>query len=463
MRSEREKPEIPDADPPAASLVAPATDRPLSCLFIDFNAYFAGVEQHDHPELMGKPVIVTPLASEHTGAIAASYEARPFGIKRGTKVADARKLCPGIAVMPARHDRYVVVHKQLMTEIERHIPLEKVYSIDEAAFRLSRSEQDPARAMDTARRIKEGITRNVGPALRSSIGIAPTRLLAKLAAERVKPDGLTVLRQEDLPHALEDIPLTDIPGIGAGVAARLARADVNNFMALWRLQPKQARAIWGSVMGERFWHGLHGFETVEEPTKKSMIGHSRVLTREHEAPEKARIVARALLLKAASRLRHYEMHASSVSLSVRIRPEGGWQSARRFKHSQDSFLFLKLLDEMWAELCANQRRKGPLPRLGGVTVYLHGLAKCGETALEQLELFAEPERVEKDARRAGLWKAIDDINADLDAKFQRLGTPTAKGEHKRHISLASQSGLALNYLGVKIAFSRVPEEAEFLY
>lgn len=459
MLSRPEKPGISDS----GAAVAPAADRPLSCLFIDFNAYFAGVEQHDHPKLMDKPVIVTPLASEHTGAIAASYEARPFGIKRGTKVADARKLCPGIAVMPARHDRYVAVHKLLMKEIERHIPLEKIYSIDEAAFRLSRSEQDPARAIETAYRIKEGIARNVGPALRSSIGIAPTRLLAKLAAERVKPDGLTVLRIEDLPHALEDIPLTDIPGIGAGVAARLSRAGVNDFMALWRLQPKQARAIWNSVMGERFWHGLHGFETVEEPTKKSMIGHSRVLSREHEAPEKARIVARALLLKAASRLRHYGMYASSLSLSVRLRPEGGWQSARRFKHSQDSFLFLNLLDEMWSQLCIRQRQKGPMPRFGGVTVYLHGLSKCGDTALEQLDLFAEPESVEKDARRAGLWKAIDDINADLDSKFQRLGAPSPDGARKRHISLASQSGLALNYLGAKIAFSRVPEEAEFLY
>ncbi|WP_375205914.1 Y-family DNA polymerase [Hyphococcus sp.] len=440
-----------------------AAKRPLSYLFIDFNAYFAGVEQHDHPELFGKPVIVTPLASEHTGAIAASYEARPFGIKRGTKVADARILCPGIAVMPARHDRYVAVHKLLMKEIERHIPLEKIYSIDEAAFRLSRSEQDPARAVATAHRIRQGIAQNVGPALRASIGIAPTRLLAKLAAERVKPDGLTVLRAEDLPHALADIPLTDIPGIGAGVEARLARAGVNNFMKLWNLQPKEARAIWGSVMGERFWHGLHGYETVEEPTKKSMIGHSRVLTREHENPDKARIVARALLLKAASRLRHYGMHSSSLSLSVRLRPEGGWQAARRFTYSQDSFQFLALLDEMWAEFCKSQRRKGHSPRLGGVTVYLHGLAKQGETALEQLDLFAEPQGVEKDARRAGLWKVIDTINADLDAKFQRLGGSREEGGPKRHVALASQSGLALNYLGAKIAFSRVPEEAEFLY
>ncbi|MEO1137391.1 MAG: hypothetical protein AAFW68_12430, partial [Pseudomonadota bacterium] len=295
------------ADSLTTPLPSPAGSRPLAYLFIDFNAYFASVEQHDHPELQGRPVIVIPLASEHTSAIAASYEARSFGIKRGTKVRDARTLCPDLAVMPARHDRYVAVHKQVMREIERHLPLEKIYSIDEAAFRLSRSEADPARALETAKHVMKGISENVGPALRASIGLAPSRLLAKLAAERVKPDGLTVLRADDLPHALADMKLTDIPGVGAGVAARLARAGVTNFLSLWALQPKQARAIWGSVMGERFWYGLHGFETVEEPTKKSMIGHSRVLTRDHEAPDKARIVARALLLKAASRLRHYKM------------------------------------------------------------------------------------------------------------------------------------------------------------
>lgn len=440
-----------------------AGSRPLAYLFIDFNAYFASVEQHDHPELQGRPVIVTPLASEHTGAIAASYEARPFGIKRGTKVRDARELCPHLAVMPARHDRYVAVHKQLMTEIERHLPLEKIYSIDEAAFRLSRSEAHPARAIETAKRVMKGIAENVGPALRASIGLAPSRLLAKLAAERVKPDGLTVLTVDDLPHALSDMPLTDIPGVGAGVSARLAGAGVTDFLSLWALQPKQARAIWGSVMGERFWYGLHGFETVEEPTKKSMIGHSRVLTRAHEAPDKARIVARALLLKAASRLRHYGMFASTLSLSVRLRPDGRWEQMRRFAYSKDSFLFLKILDEMWESFLEKRRRDDTHGRIGGVTVYLHGLAQPGETAIDQLDLFAEPDRIRDDDRCAGLWSLIDEINADPDGTFRRLGAPSEKREPKRHVMLASQSGLSLNYLGAKIAFSRVPEEAEFLY
>lgn len=439
----------------------------LAYLFIDFNAYFASVEQHDHPELRGRPVIVSPLDSEHTSAIAASYEARPYGIKRGSRIRDARMLCPGIAVMPARHDRYVEVHRLLMKEIERHLPLEKVYSVDEAAFRLSPSERDPKRAVETAKRVKEGIAANVGVALRSSIGLAPTRLLAKLAAERMKPDGLTVLTLDDLPGKLADIPLTDIPGVGAGVSARLARAGVHTFTELWNLQPKQARAVWNSVTGERFWYGLHGYETVEEPTKKSMIGHSRVLSREHETPDKARIVARALLLKAASRLRHYGMLAGSMSLSIRLRPDGGWDGARRFSPSSDSYGFLKSLDEMWAEFLLHRRRENAGGRLGGVTVYLHGLVKPGDGVAAQLDLFADPVRAAADTRRAGLWRAIDAINRDEDAKFRRLGgekdadgPPAAR---RRYVALASQTALDLNYLGTKIAFSRVPEEAEFLY
>ncbi|MBB5519399.1 Y-family DNA polymerase [Amphiplicatus metriothermophilus] len=436
----------------------------LRYLFIDFNAYFAAVEQHDHPGLFGRPVVVAPLASESSGAIAVSYEARAFGIRRGTPIREARRLCPGLAVMPARHDRYVAVHKQLMDEIGRHLPLVKVYSIDEAAFRLSRSEEHPRAALVVARAIKRGIAENVGPALRASIGLAPSRLLAKLAAERNKPDGLTVLEIADLPRRLAGMPLEEIPGVGPGVAARLARAGVHDFPALWRLQPKQARAIWGSVQGERFWYALHGYEVDEPETKKSMIGHSRVLSREHERPCEARVVGRALLLKAASRLRHYGLHARALTLAVRLRPVGRWEGARRFPPTQDSFSFLRVFDALWAAFLDEARcgRGAPAPRCGGVTVYLHDLAAEGAAELAQLDLFAPSDPAAD--RRARLWATIDRINADLEHKFERLGGGSKTGEkRRRYVTLARQQGLDLDYLGAKIAFSRVPEEAEFLY
>ncbi|MEQ8935628.1 MAG: hypothetical protein RIE56_07535, partial [Amphiplicatus sp.] len=160
----------------------------------------------------------------------------------------------------------------------------------------------------------------------------------------------------------------------------------------------------------------------------------------------------------------HDMHASSLSVSVRLRPDGRWEEARRFPYSQNSFRFLKLFDEIWDQFVTaekKQPRRGPM-RCGAVTVYLHGLASDGGEKVMQADLFtpSSPE----DGRQARLWRAIDAINSDPEHKFARLGGAAgeAAGPHK-HIMLARQQSLALNYLGAKIAFSRVPEEAEFLY
>jgi DNA polymerase-4 len=444
----------------------------LKYLFIDFNAFFAAVEQHDNPALLGRPVIVTPLKSEYTSAIAVSYEARPFGIRRGTKVRDARALCPGIAVCSARHDRYVQVHHQLMREVERHLPLSKIYSIDEAVFCLNPSEAKAEPALMIAHAVMDGIRQNVGPALRASIGLAQTRLLAKLAAEMHKPDGFTVIEPNDLPDKFIDMDLSDIPGIGKGMAMRLARNGITDFSALWALQPKHARRIWNSVQGERFCYSLHGFEVDEPNTVKSMIGHSRVLARGYETPDKARLVARALLLKAASRLRNYGFHATRMTLGVRIRLESGgrikWDQGTAFAATQDSFAFLLALDRLWACFLDNHCRKGSKVRLGSVTVYLHGLAGDMDAAVTQGDLFADPVEEQVSTRRKKLWGLIDKINSDPDGRFARLSSvasrpQTSENTTKRYVTIACQQGMDLNYLGAKIAFSRVPEENEFLF
>ncbi len=444
----------------------------LRYLFIDFNAYFAGVEQHDNPAARGRPLIVVPTKSEFTSAIAASYEARPFGIKRGTRVQEARALCPGLIVRAARHDRYVQVHKILKAEVERYLPITKVYSVDEWTCRLSREEGAKPAALEIGRRVQQGILKNVGPSLRSSIGLAPSRLLAKIAAEMHKPDGLTAIGINDLPHFLKDIDLSKIPGIGAGVKARLARAGIDDFMGVWNLQPKQARAIWGSVQGERFWYALHGHETFEDDhPKKAMIGHSRVLLKGHEAPDKALIVARALLMKAASRLRHYGLYAGALSLGVRMRAGAvkgqKWQATRAFSVSQDSYLFLAELEELWAQLREALRLLADGNgghRLGGVTVYLHRLAEKSDLAIRQTDLFEDHQAAAIEAKRAKLWSLLDGLNADLDEKLAKMGPVGGeRPANGRYVTLASQQGLSLDYLGAKIAFSRVPDEAEFLF
>lgn len=433
---------------------------PLRYIFIDFNAFFAAVEQLDNPGLLGKPVIVAPLESEHTSAIAVSYEARRYGVRRGTKITEARQRCPGVTICPARHDRYVAVHRQAMSEIERFVPIDKVFSIDEAAFRLGKSEATTGAAFALAAKVRRNIENNIGPALRVSIGVSETRLLAKLAAGLQKPDGFVTLTSEELPGRISTMPLTDIPGIGLGVFERLMRSGISSVDRLWRLSPKQARAIWGSVYGERFWYSFHGCEVDEPKTKRSMIGHSRVLMQEHETPEAARTVACALLLKGASRLRHYDLFARNLGLYARGWGEQAWEGNTRFDFSQDSYKFLSKLDSLWTEAMIYWRRQNYTCRFRQVAVFFYGF----ENSIVQADFFEGAQNRRQEEANSRLWKAIDKINSDITGKYAegRGDTHGFSGPH-RHIALASKAGLDLNYLGAKVAFSRVPTEAEFLY
>jgi DNA polymerase-4 len=292
--------------------------------------------------------------------------------------------------------------------------------------------------------MKTGIAERIGPCLRSSIGIAPSILLAKLAAELQKPDGMVVIESGDLPEALAGLPLRAIPGVGEGIAGRLARAEVTDFTNLWRLPPKQARAIWGSVMGERFAYALRGHDIRDElPAAKTMIRHSRVLSPQHQRPAAARIVARALMLKAASRLRLYGLHASRLTLGLRLRPEGWMDRECMFPATRNSWVFLKKLDEAWDDALAMLQRSPMRNRpIGTVAVHLHGLCE----AAPDPDLFTPAGALAADARGAELWEKIDALN-------RRFG--------KQMVTLATHRGLDLNYLGVKIAFSRVPDAAEF--
>lgn len=416
----------------------------LDVLFLDFNSYFASVEQQDNPRLRGRPVVVSPLDTEVTCAIAASYEARAHGIRTGTKIYEARRLCPGLVVVPARHEVYVAYHHRLMDEIQNHVPIHKVHSIDEVACKLIGAERTPDNAVALARRIKAGIAANVGASLRSSIGFAPTTLLAKLAAELHKPDGLTLLPLETLPGAIAHLDLADIPGIGRNMAARLHAAGVHGVAALWGLAPKQARALWGSVTGERFWYALHGYDVPDQPTEKRAIGHSRVLPVELRPPHLAKLVARALLLKAARRLRRYERAAGCLSLSVRAAGSQRLDSAASFAPTQDSFRLLDELDRLWARLHLADSRA---PRLKMVTIYLTGLVGQQRRQGDLFDAAGAAHRAGIPAeRREQIWHALDGLQS-------RYG--------RNSVALASQLAIDLKYLGAKIAFTRIPETREF--
>src|SRR3982751_155743 len=144
-----------DRTPNSAELTLPP--RPLRWLFLDLNSYFASVEQQLDPKLRGKPVIVAPVGSDTTVAIAASVEAKKYGISTGTLVWEAKRLCRELMIAPAQHQRYVEFHDAIIAEIWRHVPVTHVCSIDEVACRLLDNENDRDAAIALARRIKAGI------------------------------------------------------------------------------------------------------------------------------------------------------------------------------------------------------------------------------------------------------------------------------------------------------------------
>ena len=140
-------------------------------LFLDMNAYFASVEQQRQPRLRGKPVAVVPTMTDRTCCIAVSYEARPYGIKTGTNVGEARRRCPGLELVEGRHEHYIAMHERIVKAVETVLPVEKVCSIDEMVCKLAPQERTPTAAQAVAREVKQAIYEQVGPYLRCSVGL----------------------------------------------------------------------------------------------------------------------------------------------------------------------------------------------------------------------------------------------------------------------------------------------------
>ncbi len=297
----------------------------LRYLFVDMNAYFASVEQHDEPRLRGRPVAVAPVMAETSSCIAASYEAKKFGVKTGTRVREARSLCPGIEIVHARPRRYVEVHHEIVSAIEQVIHVDRVMSIDEMLCRLMNREREPERAPEIALQVKASIRRRLGKSLTCSIGLGPNVMLAKVAADMQKPDGLTVLRKEELPGRLEGLKLQDFPGIGPRMGKRLHSQGILTVRQLCQLAERDMCQLWGSkVLGSQWFDALRGNDVPEVPTKKGSLGHSHVLPPELRNDADAWAVLQRMLYKAAMRLRHENLKACSVSVHIDYLGRDSW-------------------------------------------------------------------------------------------------------------------------------------------
>ena len=375
----------------------------LRALLLDFNSYFASVEQQLRPELRGRPVGILPVLAETTCCIAASYEAKRLGIKTGTTVAEARLLCPRVVLVQARPAVYVDMHHRLMDVVNSVIAITEVLSIDEVVCELTGSWQREEVAVRLAREAKARIRERVGECLTSSVGIGPNRFIAKMASNMQKPDGLTVVHANELPQALYRLKLGDVHGIGRAMLARLERYGIRTVEALGQADRATLRRIWGGVEGERLYDRLRGVDVPAVPTRRGSIGHSHVLPPTLRYDQGAYAVLSKLTQKAARRMRAEGFLAQRFEVWVDWRQREPWMAEARFNAMADTLGLLRILDTLWAE-----RPRGREPVKVGVV--LKGLTRSEQASLP---LFPEV-----DAPHA---KALPGLDAVLDRLHRRFG------------------------------------------
>jgi len=193
-------------------------------LHVDMDAFYASVEQLDTPEFKGKPVIVG--GSSNRGVVsAASYEARKFGVRSAMPIFEAKRRCPNGIFLPVRMSRYKAVSLEVMAILEKFSPVVEQISIDEAYMDISGADRLYGSPKALALRMKDEIKGKT--ALTCSIGIAPNRFLAKIASDRNKPDGITIIEPKDVQAVVEALPIQEVPGVGSKTAQHLKRLGIS--------------------------------------------------------------------------------------------------------------------------------------------------------------------------------------------------------------------------------------------
>ena len=391
---------------------------PFRTLYIDMNSFFASVEQHLDPSIRGRPVAITAMENEKGCCVAASYEAKAFGVKTGTSVPDARRMCPGIVFLPSRHRLYVRFNMRVAAVLDRHAELERIRSVDEFQLALSGESTHLSGARELVRAMKLAVATEIGPAIRFSAGIGPNHLLAKIAGKLEKPDGFQWLWPGNMPDRLAHLQLDDLPGISKAMGARLAAAGVTSIPALWALDPRHARAIWRSVEGERFVRALQGVEVPLVKTQRGSVGNSKILAPEFRTPRAAYLVCRWLIEKASARLRREGMVAASFSLQIARYNAHNIDRTARCAPTQDTMQFMTINRQLW-------REAWPLIRsasLHSVGVHLGHVGRLSDRTGDLLTQIGPAERT-----------AAERVSVAADFINQRFGDGTIRfGENRPH-------------------------------
>jgi len=366
-------------------------------LHIDMNSYFASVEQQANPFLRGKPIGVCAYLSENGCVLASSMEAKKKGVKTAMRVRNARELCPQMIFLQNDPAKYRSTTEKIFSILAEYSECIEPYSIDEAFIDLTGHAKSLTDGEKIGREISTRIKKEVGVFLRSSVGIAETRFIAKLVSDTIPKDSVVSLSSKNLPSYLKKIELEEIWGIGKGMKRRLADLDITTPL---ELQSASSTRILATLRrpGYYLWASLNGIELheirLENPSPKS-IGHSYCLPKKTKDPAYLAKILMKLSEKTGRRLRAKDLDTQSIALGYRLLQSGGRHTRQRLP--VPLFDSLDIFRQGWRLLEADKLQE-PVTMLA---ISVGALKK----SFDHPRLFTHP-----DDKKRPVLKALDEIN-----------------------------------------------------
>jgi DNA polymerase-4 len=289
------------------------------------DAFYASVEQLDNPALRGKPVLVG--GSGPRGVVtAASYESRVFGCRSAQPMAVALRLCPQAIVVKTRFHRYREVSRQVFELFHQITPIVQPLSIDEAFLDVTGSVALLGDPVSIATKLRRQIVETTG--VTASVGVAPNKFLAKLASDMNKPDGMTVIRPQDIDTILAPLPVSRIFGVGPATEKRLAGLGIKTFADLRKIDPEVLARRVGQDEAARYKQLAWGLDDrpVEPDRIAKSIGQEETFGHDLEDPDAVRAVLLQHAEEVGWRVRRNGLFAGAVVVKIRF---GDFQTITR--------------------------------------------------------------------------------------------------------------------------------------
>ena len=381
-------------------------ERPVkrTVLHIDMDAFYAAIEQRDNPALKGRPVIV---GGGMRGVVStASYEARTFGVHSAMPIFQAKRLCPKGIFVPVRMERYHEVSARIMALLHLVTPAVEQVSVDEAYLDLTGTERLHGPPVRVAKGIKEQISRETG--LTCSIGIAPNKFLAKIASDWRKPDGLTVIEEDQIEGFLKDLPIDRLPGVGKRTIQTLRGLGIDRTGDLARFPADVLIRKFGKFGGRliELAQGIDPSEVVAQSDPKSISSEDTLPEDTDNLPLLRNYIA-AQAGTVGRRLRKHRLKGRTITLKLKY---SNFHLITRSHTMETATASTKIIRDVALDLLGKEELILKV-RLVGVSVshFDHGA--------EQLGLFQGSEEKQKH-----LDRAVDRISERFGKDILKRGT-----------------------------------------